>query len=93
MTKKDSKLLEQIRSQENSAVVVAKARYLASVEERVTVLCFLADQEIGLGPRKTRKPVVERRLVGSLAQSASENTVSVKGPGVKEIPRCKVPSM
>jgi len=49
-----------MRSQEISAAMVAKARYLASVEEGYTVACYFANQEIRHGPRKTRRPVVER---------------------------------
>ena len=64
-----------MRSQDNSAAVVAKARYLVSMEEQETVGCFLEDQEIGQGPRKTRRPVVEQQSEGSLAQSASEKAV------------------
>ena len=52
--------LKRMRSQDTSAVVVARARYSASVEERATVVYFLEDQEIGEGPRNTRRPVVER---------------------------------
>ena len=82
-----------MRSHDNSAAVVANAQYSAYVEERDTVLCFLADQEMGLGPRKTSKPVVERLSEGSPAQSASEKAVIDRGPGVNEIPNDKVPLM
>jgi len=70
-----------MRSQDNSAAVVAKARYSASVEDLDTMLCFLEDQEMGLGPRKTSKPVVKRRSEGFLAQLALEKAVRVKGLG------------
>ena len=59
--------LKRMRSQDTSAVVVARARYSASVEERATVVYFLEDQEIGEGPRNTRRPIVERRSEGSPA--------------------------
>ena len=52
--------LKRICSQDIFAAVVAKARYSAFVEERATVVCFLDDQEMGEGPRNTRRPVVER---------------------------------
>ena len=41
---------------------------------------------MGEGPRKTRRLVVERCSKGSLAQSAFEKAVRVKGPGEKEMP-------
>ena len=75
-----------MQRQEISAIVVAKARYSATVEEQDTVAYFFADQGMGHGPRKTRRPIVERRSVGSPAQFASENAVRVKGLGEKEMP-------
>jgi len=54
MRKKIRNSLNKIRSQEISATVVAKARYLASMEERDKVLYFLADHEIGEGPRNKK---------------------------------------
>ena len=59
--------LKRIRSQDTSVAVVAKAQYSASVEDRATVVCFLDDQEMGEGPRKTKRPMVERRSEGSPA--------------------------
>ena len=59
--------LKRMRSQDTSVVVVARAQYSASVEERATMVCFLEDQEIREGPRNTRRPIVERRLEGSPA--------------------------
>ena len=75
-----------MRSQESSAAEIANALYSASVEDRDIVFCFLADHEMGLGPRNTNNPVVERLSVGSPAQSASEKAVRIKGPGDKQIP-------
>ena len=43
----------------SSVVVAAIARYLALVEERAIVHCFIELQEIGLAPRKIRKTHVE----------------------------------
>ena len=83
--------LNKIRSQDNLAAVVAKARYSTSVEEREIVGCFFDDQEIGQGLRKTRSPKVEQQSVGTPAQSAFEKTVRDRGLGVKEMPLCKVP--
>ena len=80
-----------IRIQYNSAVVEAKARYSASVEERDTVPCFLADQEMGEFPKKMTIPVRERLSIGSPAQSESLYADKEIGPGVKAIPKCKVP--
>lgn len=42
-----------------SLVVVANARYSASVEERDMVICFLVFQEIRASPWKTQKPVTD----------------------------------
>lgn len=55
-----------------SLVVVAMARYSASAEERDTTVCFFDLQEIGDDPRKMIYPVVDRRVVGHPAQSASQ---------------------
>ena len=60
------------RNQRSSAVVSASARYSASVLERATTDCFLLRQEMRESPRRKQYPVVERRSVGSPAQSASE---------------------
>ena len=57
--------------QSNSAEVNDKARYSASVEDRETICCFLDDHEIGLLPKKTTKPVVDRLSLRSPTQSAS----------------------
>ena len=54
MRKKICNSLNKMQRQEIFATVVAKARYLASVEERDKVLCFLADHEIGKGPRNKK---------------------------------------
>ena len=64
--------LSKVRSQHTSAEAVARARYSDLVEERETVGCFLAEQVIGLEPRYTSRPEVDRRSSGSPAQSASE---------------------
>jgi hypothetical protein len=42
-----------------SAVALAMALYSASVLERDTIFCFLANQEIRLGPKNTAKPHVD----------------------------------
>ena len=60
------------RNQISSAVVAASALYSASVLERATTVCFLLLQEIRESPRRKQYPVVDRRSVGSPAQSASE---------------------
>ena len=54
MRKKIRNSLNKIRSQEISVAMVAKARYSASVEELDKVLCFLANHEIGEGPRNKK---------------------------------------
>lgn len=46
-------------SQTNSLVVEAKALYLASTEDRETVVCFLAFQETKESPINMQKPVTD----------------------------------
>ena len=65
------KFCRRRRSQMISEEVVARARYSASVDERATVGCFLACQEMRLGPRKMQNPVVDHLSVESPAQSKS----------------------
>lgn len=56
------KLPEEFGSiQDNSAAVEASARYSASADDRDTIICFLADQEIKDGPRKNQNPVLDLR--------------------------------
>ena len=78
--------LNKIQSQESSTAKVAIARYSTFVNDLYIVFYFFADHEMGLGPRKTNKPVVECLLVGSPAQSALEKAVRVKALGEKQIP-------
>lgn len=59
-------------SQTISLVVLAKARYSASAEDREVVDCFFDFQETNESPRKTQKPVTERLVSGQEAQSASQ---------------------
>ena len=42
------------------------------------MVCFLEDQEIGLEPRKTSKPIVDLLSDGSLVQSTSVKVERVK---------------
>ena len=44
----------------NSLIVAAKARYSALAEDRATVVCFLAFQEIKDSPKKMQNPVTKR---------------------------------
>lgn len=60
------------------AVVLAKARYSDSVEERSIVCCLWADQEIRLQPKYMANPSVDFRSSGQLAQSASEKAWMAK---------------
>ena len=46
----------------NSLAEAAIEQYLASVEERATMYCFVQLQEIELAPRKIRKALVEVRF-------------------------------
>lgn len=55
-----------------SDIVVASAQYLASVEERPTIDCFLVLYNIGVAPRKMQKSVVNLRSFLSLAQSKTK---------------------
>jgi len=54
-----------------SAVVVATARYSASMEDLATVCCFLESQEMGLPPRYIRYADVEVRSSVLPPQSSS----------------------
>lgn len=62
--------------QESSAAEWTRDLYSASVDERATICCFFAHQETGLEPKNTQYPVIERRSMGSPAQSAFEKTMS-----------------
>ena len=42
-------------------------------------VCFFVFHEMGLEPRKTQKPVVERRVTGQPAQSESQKPLKVSG--------------
>ena len=59
INKKTPKSLRIILIQHNSAAMVAKALYSASVEDRATVSYFLADQVIGELPKNTTIPVID----------------------------------
>jgi len=61
--------------QVSSADVEASARYSASVEDRLTVDCFLAAQDMRLEPRYVQKPVVDLLVSTHPAQSESENHI------------------
>ena len=54
------------------------ARYSASAEERDTTGCFLVFQEIGLLPSMIKYPVVDRWVMGQLAQFEYEKVESSK---------------
>lgn len=56
----------------SSQQVIAIKRYSASAEDNEIVFCFLLFHEIKEFPRKTQYPVVERRVTGHPAQSASQ---------------------
>ena len=74
-----------------SAVALASALYSASVLDRDTVACFLAHQEIRLGPKKTANPPVDLLSSRHPAQSESENALtSVEGDLLKVRPTPKV---
>jgi hypothetical protein len=71
--------LSSMRIQYISVIVRHMERYSASILERDTTFCFLADQEIRLEPRKMPYPVVEHLSSGLLAQSASQYALKVSG--------------
>lgn len=78
--------------QVNSAAAEAIDLYSASALERDTVGCFFALQEIQFPPRKVQTPLVDRRVSGQPAQSASENAykLSVLEDRI-QIPKLVVP--
>ena len=61
-----------------SAVAWAIARYSASELDRDIVLCFFAHQDMMLDSKKVQYPVVERRIIGHPAQSASQKDLMCK---------------
>lgn len=60
-----------------SLLVVAKARYSASVEDLEMVSCFLVFHDIRDSPRKTQKPVTDFHVSAYAAQSTSENALNL----------------
>lgn len=52
--------------------------YFASDEEREIVCYFLLFHEIREVPKQKEKPVVDRRVIGHVLQSESENLIRVK---------------
>ena len=74
-----------------SAVAFANALYSASVLDLETVACFLALQDIKLGPKNTAKPPVERLSSKHPAQSESEKAlISVEDDLLKFRPMLNV---
>lgn len=57
----------------------AIALYSTSVEDLLTVACFLAFHEISELPRNTQYPVMDLLLILQVAQSASLKDLSVNG--------------
>ena len=57
----------------SSVAAEAIARYSASILDRATVGCFLADQDTQLGPKKVQNHVVDLLVRGQPPQSESEN--------------------
>lgn len=58
--------------QDTSCALAPKARYSASVDDLQTVGWRFADQDMRLGSRRVRKPVVERHVSKHHAQSLSQ---------------------
>jgi hypothetical protein len=59
------------------AVASTIALYSASVLEWDIIFCFLAYQEMRLGPKNTAKPPVDFQSSVHPAQSASENALTI----------------
>jgi hypothetical protein len=75
-----------------SAVALARDLYSASVLDLDTVACFLALQEIILGPKNTAKPPVDLLSSTQPAQSACEKAlIRVEGDLPKVNPVLVVP--
>lgn len=60
-------------------VVVARALYSASVDDREMIICFFVFHETKAFPRKTQKPVTDFCVSAHAAQSASEKALSWMG--------------
>jgi hypothetical protein len=74
------------------AVAFARDLYSASVLDLEIVACFLALQEIKLGPKYTTKPPVDLLPSTQPAQSASEKALTkVEDDLLKVSPRLTVP--
>ena len=84
--RKTPKSQSNIRIQASSATPTARERYSAFVDDQDTVSYFFEDQVMRLLPRKTRKPVVERRSTGLPAQSESVKAVRAMGQGWNNTP-------
>jgi hypothetical protein len=75
-----------------SAVAFARDLYSASVLDLDTVACFLALQEIKLGPKYIANPPVDLLSSTQPAQSASEKALTnVEDDFLKANPRLDVP--
>lgn len=60
----------------SSQEVAASALYSASVEDLLTVTCFLDFQEINQSPMKMQNPVIDLLVSGQVAQSESLKALS-----------------
>lgn len=69
--------LRRAVNQVTSHVVKAMDLYSVSAEDLATTLCFFAFHEMGESPRNMQYPDVDRRVIGQLAQSLSQNAVSL----------------
>jgi hypothetical protein len=54
-------------------------RYSAFADDLDTVVCFLLFQDTSDFPRKVQYPVTDRRVIGHLAQSASQYPIKWSG--------------
>lgn len=67
-----SREVKQVTSHAVNAIV----RYSTSADDLTTTVCFYSFHEMGEEPKSMQYPVVERRVVGQLAQSLSQKAVS-----------------
>lgn len=65
-------------SHTTSHVALAIDLYSASADDLDTVCCFFDFQEINESPKNTQKPEIDRRVSGQVAQSESQNVLSVR---------------
>lgn len=71
-----------------SLVVVARALYSASADEREMVSCFLALKETKESPKKIQNPVTDLRESSQVLQSTSEKARNFKEEAAEKYNPC-----